>query len=71
MAVERLLHMLHDTTSVGSNPARRQKDIRSNSNTTGGAFIIFSRKEVKRKVPMPNLELVILLKFKFKNIKKY
>ena len=32
---------------------------------------IFSRKKVKRKVPMPNLELVILLKFKFKNIKKY
>ena len=25
--------------SVGSNPAQRQKDFRSNSNTTGGALI--------------------------------
>ena len=30
---------------------------------------IISRKKVKRKVPMPNLELVILLKIKFE-IKK-
>ena len=27
LEVERLLHMLHDSTSVGSNPARRQKMI--------------------------------------------
>ena len=39
LEVERLLHKLHDSTLVGSNPARRQKDIRSNSNTTGGALV--------------------------------
>ena len=37
--VECLLHKLHDSTSVSSNPARRQKDFRSNSNTTGGALV--------------------------------
>ena len=30
LEVERLLHNLHDSVSVGSNPARRQKDFRSN-----------------------------------------
>ena len=39
LEVERLLHKLHDSTSVGSNPARPQNDFRSNSNTTGGALI--------------------------------
>ena len=34
-----LLHKLHDYTMVGLNPARRQKDFRSNSNNTGGALI--------------------------------
>ena len=37
LEVERLLHKLHDSISVGLNPARRQKDFRSYSNTTGGA----------------------------------
>ena len=27
LEVERLLHKLHDSTSVGSNPTRRQKDL--------------------------------------------
>ena len=39
LKVERLLHKLHDSTSVSLNPAWRQKDFRSNSNTTGGALI--------------------------------
>ena len=39
LEVEPLLHKFHDSTSVGSNPARRQKDFRSNSNTTGGALV--------------------------------
>ena len=38
LEVEGLLHKLHDSTLLGSNPARRQKDFRSNSNTTGGAL---------------------------------
>ena len=38
--VERLLRKLHDSISVGSNPAWRIKDLRSNSNTTGGALAI-------------------------------
>ena len=37
--VECLLHNLHDSTSVGSNPARRQKDFRNNSNTMGDTLI--------------------------------
>ena len=37
--VERLLHKLHDSISVGSNLARRQKDFRSYSNTMSGALI--------------------------------
>ena len=37
--VERLLHKLQDSTSVGSNLAWHQKDFRSNSNTTGGALV--------------------------------
>ena len=36
LEVERLLHKLHDSTLVGSNPARCQKDFHSNSNTMGG-----------------------------------
>ena len=39
LEVERLLHKLHASISVGSNPARRQKDLRSKSNTTGGALV--------------------------------
>ena len=39
LEVERLLHKLHDSISVGSNPARRQKDFRSNLNATGGALV--------------------------------
>ena len=39
MEIERLLHKLHDSILVGSNPTRRQKDFRSNSNTTGGALV--------------------------------
>ena len=39
LEVERLLHTLHDSTSVGSNLARHQKDFRSYSNTTGGALV--------------------------------
>ena len=37
--VELLLHKLHDSTLLGSNPARGQKDFRSNSNTMGGALV--------------------------------
>ena len=39
LEVERLLHKLHESISVGSNLARHQKDHRSNSNTTGGALV--------------------------------
>ena len=39
LEVERFLHKLHDSISVGTNPARCQKDFRSNSNTTGGALV--------------------------------
>ena len=39
LEVEGLLHKLHDSTSVGLNLARCQKDFRSNSNTTGGALV--------------------------------
>ena len=39
LEVEHLLYKLHDSTLVGSNPARRQKDFGSNSNTTGGPLI--------------------------------
>ena len=39
LEVEHLLHKLHDSTLVGSNPAQRQKDFGSNSNTTGGPLI--------------------------------
>ena len=39
LEVELLLHKLHDSTSVGSNPALPQKDFHSNSNTTGGALV--------------------------------
>ena len=39
LEVERLLHKLHDSTLVGSNLARHQKDFLSNSYTTGGALI--------------------------------
>ena len=31
LEVERLLHKLHDSTSMGSNPARRQKDLNFNN----------------------------------------
>ena len=37
LEVERLLHKLHDSTLVGSNPAWAEKDFRSNLNTMGGA----------------------------------
>ena len=36
---ERLLHELHDSISVGSNPAQRQKDFHINSDTTGGTLV--------------------------------
>ena len=39
LEVERMLHRLHDSISVGSNPDRRLKDFCSNSNTTGGGLI--------------------------------
>ena len=39
LEVEGLLDKLHDSPWVGSNPARHQKDFRSNSNTTGGALL--------------------------------
>ena len=39
LEVERLLHKLHDSTSVGLNPAWRQKDSRGNSNTMVGALV--------------------------------
>ena len=39
LEVERLLHKLHDSTLVGSNPARRYKDFCSNSKSTGGALV--------------------------------
>ena len=38
LEVERLLHKVLDSISVGLNLARRQKYFRSNSNTTGGAL---------------------------------
>ena len=39
LEVERLLHNLHDSTLVDSNPALGQKDFCSNSKTMGGALI--------------------------------
>ena len=39
LEVERLLHKAHDSTSVGSNLAQRQKDFHSNSDSTGGALL--------------------------------
>ena len=39
LEVERLLHKLHDSTSVGLNPDWGQKDFRNNSNNMGGALI--------------------------------
>ena len=39
LEVEPLLHKLHESVSVGLNPARRQKNFLSNSNTTGGALV--------------------------------
>ena len=34
-----MLRKLHGSTSVGSNPARRQNDFSNNSNITGGALV--------------------------------
>ena len=34
-----LLHKLHDSSSVGSNPAQRQNNFRINSNTMRGALV--------------------------------
>ena len=34
-----MLHKLHDSTSVGSNPAQRQDDFHNNSNIMGGALV--------------------------------
>ena len=39
LEVERLPLKLHDSTLVGSHPAWRQKEFRSNSNTTGGTHV--------------------------------
>ena len=39
LEVERLPLKLHDSTLVGSHPAWRQKEFRSNSNTTGGTLV--------------------------------
>ena len=39
LEVEYLFHKLHDSTSVGSNPAQRQNYFRNNSNITEGALV--------------------------------
>ena len=50
LEVERLLHQLHYSTSVGLNTAWRHKDFRNNSNITGGAFTKKVKKHISVKI---------------------
>ena len=47
LEVECLLHKLHDSTLVGSNPAWGQNDFCNNSNITVGALVYNVQKSTK------------------------